>query len=131
ASLRGGGFDASFSLGDLAARTTAALSGPDRALVYAYHGDLDLTGHVRGPDSDSWIEELANVDRLARSIARTLPADAALLVTADHGMVHVRDPIDLDSDQADPGRAGAGAFLEGVRLVGGEPRDRHVYTEPG
>src|SRR5699024_10914775 len=47
ASLRGGGFDASFSLGDLAARTTAALSGPDRALVYAYHGDLDLTGHVR------------------------------------------------------------------------------------
>lgn len=126
ASLRGGEFDASFSLGDLAARTTAALSGSDRALVYTYHGDLDLTGHVRGPDSDSWIEELANVDRLAQSIARDLPADAALLVTADHGMVHVDDPIDLDA-----GETGAAGLLDGVRLIGGEPRDRHVYTEPG
>src|SRR5699024_5673212 len=62
ASLRGGGVDAAFSLGDLAARTVAALRASDRALVYTYHGDLDLTGHVRGPDSDSWRDELAQVD---------------------------------------------------------------------
>lgn len=122
ASLRGGDFDATFSLGDLAARSTAALAASDRALVYTYHGDLDLTGHVRGPGSESWAAELAHVDALATAIVRDLPDDAALVVTADHGMVGVRDPIDLDADAE---------LRDGVRLLGGEPRDRHIYTAPG
>ncbi len=128
ASLRGGGFDAAFSLGDLAARAAAALAASDRALVYAYHGDLDLTGHVRGPDSDSWRDELAQADLLAATIARRLPEDAALVVTADHGMLGITDPLDLDS--TDPDLVAPG-MLDGVRLIGGEPRDRHVYTVPG
>src|SRR5699024_5908509 len=128
ASLRGGGFDAAFSLGDLAARSIDALGASDRALVYTYHGDLDLTGHVRGPDSDSWHDELAQVDLLAATIARGLPDDAALVVTADHGMLGIADPLDLDA--ADPDAAAPG-MLDGVRLIGGEPRDRHLYTVPG
>ncbi|WP_182359598.1 alkaline phosphatase family protein [Tomitella gaofuii] len=128
ASLRGGRFDAAFSLGDLAARSVAALAASDRALVYTYHGDLDLTGHVRGPDSDSWRDELAQVDLLTATIVRDLPEDAALIVTADHGMLGIDDPLDLDDRD---GVATTAGLLDGVRLIGGEPRDRHVYTREG
>lgn len=126
AGLRGGEFTAGFSIGDVAVMAAESLGRGDRSLVYAYHGDLDLTGHIRGPESDSWAAELAQVDLLAKTIAERLPADAALLVTADHGMVQIHDPVDLDS----PELVGAG-LLDGVRLLGGEPRARHVYTVAG
>ncbi|WP_024794405.1 alkaline phosphatase family protein [Tomitella biformata] len=124
AALRGGEFAARFSIGDLAAMAADGLRKGDRALVYAYHGDLDLTGHIRGPESDSWAAELAQVDLLAKAIAERMPPDAALLVTADHGMVQIQDPFDLDApDHAE--------MLDGVRIVGGEPRARHIYTDAG
>ena len=125
AALRGGKFDAEFSIGDLAATAAAALREGDRSLVYAYHGDLDLTGHIRGPESDAWAAELTQVDLLAKSIADRLPPDAALLVTADHGMVQIHDPVNLDSPDLDR------HFLQGIRLIGGEPRARYIYTVDG
>ncbi len=122
AALRGGQFRPSFSMGDLVDGAVTAIRDGTRSLVYAYHGELDLTGHARGPESTAWALELTQVDLLARQIAERLPADAALIVTADHGMVQVRSPIDIDRE---PG------LTEGVRLIGGEPRARHVYTEAG
>ncbi len=122
AGLRGGSFRPNFSMGDLVDGAVTALSEGTRSLVYAYHGELDLTGHVRGPHSAAWALELAQVDLMARSIAERLPNNAALLVTADHGMVEVRSPVDFDKDAT---------LQAGVRQLGGEPRARHVYTEPG
>ncbi|SCX18686.1 Type I phosphodiesterase / nucleotide pyrophosphatase [Mycolicibacterium fluoranthenivorans] len=122
AALRGGEFRPNFSCGDLVDGVLTALGGSDRALVYAYHGDLDMTGHVRGPDSEAWALELAHVDLTIRAIAERLPADAALIVTADHGMVAVDSPVDFDREPL---------LQAGVRGLGGEPRARHVYTEPG
>ena len=120
--LRGGDFRPTFSSGDLVDGVITALGAGDRSLVYAYHGDLDLTGHVRGPASESWTLELQQIDLSIRLIAERLPAGAALIVTADHGMVHVTDPIDFDQRPE---------LRAGVRKLGGEPRARHVYTEPG
>ncbi|MFD4295529.1 alkaline phosphatase family protein [Rhodococcus sp. NPDC058532] len=122
AALRGGEFRPTFSMGDLADAAIAAMLDGDRALVYAYHGELDLTGHARGPESTAWTLELGQVDLLVRQIASRLPSDGALIVTADHGMVQVRSPIDIDRDAS---------LQHGVRQIGGEPRARHVYTEPG
>jgi len=122
AALRGGDFRPTFSSGDLVDGVISALGSGDRSLVYAYHGDLDLTGHVRGPASESWALELQQIDLTIRLIAERLPAGSALIVTADHGMVHVQDPVDFDH------RA---ELQTGVRALGGEPRARHVYTEPG
>lgn len=122
AALRGGHFSPSFSMGDLVDAAVTAMREGSRSLVYAYHGELDLTGHARGPESAAWALELQQVDLLARQIAARLPSDGALIVTADHGMVQVRDPLDVD---------GAPELIEGVRQIGGEPRARHVYTEPG
>jgi Type I phosphodiesterase / nucleotide pyrophosphatase len=121
--LRGGEAWGVRALGDLAAAATGEPEA-DRTFRYAYHGDLDLIGHVYGPGTEPWRLQLTQVDQLARSIAGRLPADGLLLVTADHGMVHVDEPDRIDADD----RPELG---EGVRLLAGEPRVRHVYAEPG
>ncbi|MCX2713233.1 alkaline phosphatase family protein [Mycolicibacterium sp. J2] len=122
AALRGAEFRPNFSAGDLVDGVLTALRGSARAQVYAYHGDLDMTGHVRGPASEAWAQELAHIDLTIRAIAERLPADSALLVTADHGMVHVESPVDFDREPL---------LRNAVRGLGGEPRARHVYAEPG
>jgi predicted AlkP superfamily pyrophosphatase or phosphodiesterase len=121
--LRGGDQWGVRALGDLVAAATGEPES-DRTFRYAYHGDLDLLGHVYGPGSDPWRFQLSQVDHLARSIAERLPAGGLLLVTADHGMVGVdeTDRINVD-DGVD--------LLDGVRLLAGEPRARHVYAEAG
>src|SRR6266508_2788326 len=49
----------------VAAGESRCLAKGRRSLVYAYHPDLDRTGHVRGVAGDAWRLELAHVDRLA------------------------------------------------------------------
>jgi hypothetical protein len=122
AALRGSTFRPTFSTGDLVDGVLDALGRGDRSLVYAYHGDLDLTGHVRGPQSEAWGLELAQIDLAVRLIVERLPADAALIVTADHGMVQVGAITDFDKRPD---------LQAGVRTLGAEPRARHVYTEAG
>jgi hypothetical protein len=53
-----------------------------------------------------------------------LPDDAALLVTADHGMLDVPADTRFDLD-AEP------ALTDGVRVLAGEPRARYVHALPG
>lgn len=120
--LRGAVFRPNTSIGDLVAGITDALCSAPRTLVYAYHADLDTTGHVRGPSARSWLLELGHVDRIAADIAAQLPPDAALIVTSDHGMVELDRRIDYDTH--DDLRAG-------VHALGGEARARHVYTVEG
>jgi hypothetical protein len=122
--LRGGDFHGVHALGDLAAVALAGLTGDMPALSYAYHGDLDLLGHVYGPGSLPWRLQLSHVDRLAAAIAGGLPERTALVVTADHGMVHVPEEHRLDLDTTP-------ALQAGVRLVAGEPRARYLYTDSG
>jgi len=124
AALRGARYRPAFSMGDLAAETVAALKAPGRSFVYAYHPDLDMTGHVRGVGSHAWRLQLGLVDRLALALAERLPQDSTLVITGDHGMVDVAPENRIDFDQ-EP------ALQHGVRLLGGEPRARHVYTRDG
>lgn len=122
AALRGGRYRGVHALGDLAAEVIAALNRPGRRLCYGYHADLDRLGHLHGPGSMPWRLQLAHVDRLVATIAEHLPRDALLAVTGDHGMVRVDRTYDIDVDEQ---------LQAGVRLVGGDPRSRHVYVEPG
>jgi hypothetical protein len=124
AALRGARYRPAFSMGDLASETIAALRGPGRNLVYSYHPDLDMTGHVRGVDSHAWRLQLGLVDRLALALAERLPKDSNLFITGDHGMVDVPAERRVDFDR-EP------SLQHGVRLLAGEPRARHVYTRPG
>lgn len=122
--LRGGRYESVESLDDLAAVLTRELAGPGRRLVYAYHPNLDTTGHMQGADSEAWRFELGRVDRVAATIAQRLGSDTALVVTGDHGMVDV--PQERRLDLAD-----LPELATGVQMLGGEGRARHVYVEPG
>jgi hypothetical protein len=122
--LRGGRYRPAFTLSDLVAVTAATLAEPGPQLVYSYTPDLDLLGHIRGVDSDAWRLQLAEVDSAAATLAERLPAGMLLVVTGDHGMVDL-----ARGDRVDVGDVPA--LLEGVRVLGGEARARHVYAEPG
>jgi hypothetical protein len=122
AALRGGEMAGVHALGDLAGNALAAVSGSERTFCYAYHGDLDLLGHLYGAGSLPWRLQLRHVDRLAATIAEALPPGVQLVVIADHGMVTVPEEGRLDFD-TEP------ALRAGVRQLGGDARARYVYTE--
>jgi hypothetical protein len=122
ATLRGGRFQGTYAMGDLAAGVLAATAGPGRQLCYGYHRDLDAMGHVYGPGSLPWRLQLAQVDRLAQIVADRLPPDALLAITGDHGMVTVDRRHDVDTDAV---------LSDGVAQVSGDPRARHVHVRPG
>jgi hypothetical protein len=124
AAYRGSGYSGTVGAGDLVAGLLQALTAGPRSLAYGYTPELDLTGHVRGVDSPSWRAQLALVDRLVEQVVDGLPDDAALLVTADHGMVDVPGYTRLDLDEEPE-------LLDGVRLLAGEPRARYVHAVPG
>ena len=122
--LRGGAYRGSVTPGDAVAQAVAGSSTGSRSLVYCYTPDLDLTGHVRGVASDAWCSQLRLVDRFAEELAARLPRGTVLHVTADHGMVDVpaEDRVDADATPS---------LQEGVRVLAGEPRVRHVHCLPG
>ncbi|MDR0848828.1 MAG: alkaline phosphatase family protein [Propionibacteriaceae bacterium] len=94
----------------------------ERALVYVYEPRLDHAGHADGVGSSQWVKALGKVDRFVETLRWSLGADVCLLVTGDHGMVNVarhdRWVIESKPDLA-----------RDVRLVGGEARFRHLYTD--
>jgi hypothetical protein len=125
AGLRGGD---QLTASDLRATLDAALSacavadGP--TLVYGHHGDLDAIGHFAAPGSEAWCAELARIDGVLTEVRDRLPADTALVVTADHGMVHVPDSglIELTEQPA---------LLAGVRVLTGDGRARQLHVLDG
>ena len=122
--LRGGRWSGTITPGDVVATAVEGSRRGSRSLVYCYVPDLDLTGHVRGVDSEAWRSQLRLVDRFAEELAGRLPTGTVLHVTADHGMVDVPPEDRVDADSSD-------VLREGVRVLAGEPRARHVHAEPG
>lgn len=85
--------------------------------VYAYYDGIDRIAHVQGfgPFYDA---ELIAVDRIVADLLESLPAGAALVVTADHGQVDVGpNVVDLDE-----------AILGEVAIVSGEARFRWLHA---
>jgi len=123
AANRGGVYRPAADVDQLAAEVLAGLREAP-ALSYGYFPDLDRFGHVFGVDSEQWRAAAADVDRLLDRVLDGLPADAALLVTADHGQLDVPPEHRFDVD-ADP------RLQAGVRVVAGEPRVRYLHTHPG
>ncbi|GAA5066974.1 hypothetical protein HNP84_001044 [Thermocatellispora tengchongensis] len=102
-------------------RAREALAAPG-AHVTVYYGDLDATGHMVGWGTPEWLEQLAIVDRLAERLAEALPPGSAMYVTADHGMVNATEKIDAEA---------VPELREGVAMLGGDARSRHVYAAEG
>jgi hypothetical protein len=94
------------------------------SLVYGYLPDVDKAGHEAGLDSELWRGAAGRADRLLTRLVAGLPADAALLVTADHGQVDIPPEYRIDLDLDDRLRTG-------VAVVAGEPRVRYLHTIAG
>jgi hypothetical protein len=123
AAYRGAGYRGASGPDELATELLAALRDPG-GLAYGYHPDLDKAGHIHGLASPEWGAAAGDLDRLVARLVDGLPADAALVVTADHGQLDVpaEGRFDLDSDPR---------LRAGVAVVAGEPRVRYLHTVPG
>lgn len=123
AAQRGGEWINADRVGERVAGAVAAAEARP-SLTYLYDGDLDWTGHRYGVASAQWLQQLAIIDAEAEQLHDALPSHARLVVVADHGMVDspAEHRIDLDEEPA---------YREGVVLLGGEARFRHVYCTAG
>ncbi|TDC36104.1 alkaline phosphatase family protein [Micromonospora sp. 15K316] len=125
AANRGGDFRGAAGVDALAGTMLAALAaGTGPTLVSGYHPDLDRHGHLTGVDSAPWRVAATEVDALIARLVDGLPADAALLVTADHGQLDVPagHRFDLDTDPR---------LRAGIQVVAGEARVRYLHVTPG
>ena len=126
--LRAPVFVGSDTFGEIAAgalaQLGAAVAERRPSLVYAYVSDLDWTGHGHGVGSLAWRLQLQLIDRLVEQVVDRLPVGSRLYVTADHGMVDVAPERRIDVD-TEPG------LLDGVQVMGGEPRARYLYLREG
>ncbi|MFC0529590.1 alkaline phosphatase family protein [Phytohabitans kaempferiae] len=124
AAWRGADYRPAAGVDELATGVLGALAGEGPALVVGYHPTIDTAGHLWGLDSSEWRAAVAEFDGLLARLVEGLPADAALLVTADHGQLDVPGEGRYDID-VDP------RLSAGLRLVAGEPRVRYLHTLPG
>jgi hypothetical protein len=88
--------------------------------VYAYYDGIDKIAHERG-FGEYYDAELRTADRLVGDLLEALPADTVLLVTADHGQVHVGQ--NTLSPHADVRAL--------TRYSSGEGRFRWLHARPG
>lgn len=115
------------AVNDMTERVEAAAEltrGPEPVLVYLYVPELDMAAHASGTSSGRWISALETLDAAMKSSEAALARDAALLVTADHGMVDVPSSSHVAIDES-------ARLVDGVDCVGGDPRLVHLYLEDG
>ena len=123
ASQRGATYVGADRVGERIAATVSS-SAHEPSLTYVYDSDLDWTGHKFGVASTQWLQQLAMVDAEAEQLREALPGATRLLVVADHGMVDSPREARVDVDEVD-------GMRDGVALLGGEARFRHVYCSAG
>lgn len=90
-------------------------------LVYAYYPGVDEVAHEFGLHDGAYAGELAFVDDLVARLQSVLPADTALVVTADHGQTHLEPEAWVELDDI--------ATL--VARQAGDARFRHLYAVRG
>jgi hypothetical protein len=88
--------------------------------VYAYYDGVDKIAHERG-FGEYYNAELRNADRLVSDVVEALVPGSVLLVTADHGQVHVGQ--NTQSPHAD--------VLSHITHQSGEGRFRWLHAKSG
>ena len=124
AAHRGADFVGADKVGERIAAAVAASSAAGPSLTYLYDGDLDWTGHRYGTTSAAWLQQLAMIDAEAEQLREALPPSVRLVVVADHGMVDPPAEARIDVDEVE-------GLRDGVWLVGGEARFRHLWCRSG
>ncbi len=93
-------------------RTLDAVARPGR-MVLCYVPDVDAAAHTEGFASPAYAASLNMASRVWHELSTRLPRTAGLVGTADHGMVSIDRPINLEAP-------------EGLKLAG-DGRVLHVH----
>ena len=117
--FRGAHYKGANVVTDLISETKAALQATP-SFVYLYVNDLDTAGHSDGVGSDKWIAALSMIDQMVSALMKEVPRGTRIWVTSDHGMINVEEKIVIGVDNP---------LMQGVSVVAGEPRARHIYLE--
>lgn len=117
--FRGAHYKGANVVADLISETKAALQATP-AFVYLYVNDLDSAGHSDGVGSVKWMAALSMIDQMVSQLMREVPKGTRIWITSDHGMVNVDEKIIIGQGNH---------LLEGVQVVAGEPRARHIYLK--
>jgi hypothetical protein len=117
--FRGANYKGANVVTDLVSETKAALQATP-SFVYLYVNDLDTAGHSDGVGSDKWIAALSMIDQMVSQLMKEVPKGTRIWVTSDHGMINVDEKIVIGQDNP---------LMQGVNVVAGEPRARHIYLE--
>ncbi len=124
----GGGFTDAFMRGSRfygwrmpssIAVTVGRLVRAGERFVFAYYNGVDFVAHKYGLRDQFFPSELACTDHLVGALIEALPAEAALVVTSDHGQVHLGEQLPLDP------------VASLVEACAGEARFRSLHAPPG
>jgi predicted AlkP superfamily pyrophosphatase or phosphodiesterase len=99
---------------------TRRLLRENEPFVYTYYDGLDKVAHEYGL-GEVYEAELIAIDRLVADLIAVLPAETALVVTADHGQVEVGDRIVRLHPEV----------LAETAMQSGEGRFRWLHARPG
>lgn len=140
---RGARFEGAWNESDLA-DATIALAGEPKRLIFTYVPFVDFAGHVFGQGSDEFADAMGLAATIWDDIVRGLPPGAAVLGTADHGLMEVteadkvvvRDPRFADLRLAGDPRGvqiwgDAGLAHELAAFTGGQLVDPVPLLGPG
>ena len=92
----------------------------EEPFVYAYWDDIDRTAHEFGL-AERYNDELAACDAMVAELLHRLPAGTAVVVTADHGQVHVGERLIHLPEEVT-------GLVDGQS---GEARFRWLHSRPG
>ena len=120
AHLRGGRFVGWHTLSTIVEHCCRLVASGER-LVYAYYPGVDTVAHEFGLHDSYFTRELASVDAFVAALCSALGPDTAVLLTSDHGQVHLEPEDWLELPALDPL----------VDLRAGDGRFRYLYAKRG
>jgi predicted AlkP superfamily pyrophosphatase or phosphodiesterase len=120
AHLRGGRFMGWHTPAALVELCVAEVESGER-LVYAYYPGVDSIAHEFGLRGRVWQRELAAADAIVGALLDALPDRAALLVTADHGQIHLERESWIRVADLEPM----------TTAMAGDGRFRYLYARKG
>lgn len=115
---RGARFEGAWGVEDFI-DATVQLAGEPNRLVFGYVPQVDFAGHVFGLDTPEFVEAMGVAARVWREVSRRLPRGAALIGTADHGLVEYEESQKLLIRES---------RFDGLRFAG-DPRGVHLWCD--
>jgi predicted AlkP superfamily pyrophosphatase or phosphodiesterase len=109
--LRGAEYHGGQRIEDRFAIASTLLREREPVVAYLYVDELDRAAHEHGWQGEAWVRRLEALDAALADLLMTLPGDAGVVVTADHGIIDVPAERQVMLD-ADP------SLIEGVAQIG-------------